>query len=221
MSKIQAIPTMAAGIQYRSRLEARWAIVLSTFGWKFEYEPEGLGLFRIFDFVLTDWQWPTLLEVKPAFTLAEVSEQRRELQDEARGWILDELRQRRKFFDELPVETVSLEEYDQVVEDIARVESGEDAINGRRAIVLGSTMHNDPVNDGVTVDGQHYVLHCPEIWPASAMSSEAPVPAGIGLGRLGERCLRCGRFGHRPVRASTVLGAWLAAGNTIQWKSGE
>lgn len=218
MSRVQAIPTRVGETTYRSRLEARWAVVLLTFGWRFEYEPEGLGTFRIFDFVLTDWQWPTLLEVKPAFTLAEFAQRRSELQDEARGWILDELHSRRRFFDDLPVETVSLEEYDQVLDDIARVESGEDALDGRRAIVLGSTLHNDPVRDGVTVDGQHYVLRCPERYPGSVLSSEAPQPEGVGLGRIGERCLRCGRRGHEPVRASAVLGLWLSSGDATQWR---
>ena len=176
---------------------------MSTLGWRWEYEPEVPGMFRIFDFVLTDWQWPIIVEAKPALSLDEFASYRQLLQNEARGWIMDELNQRRKFFDELPIETVSLDEYDAVLADIARVERGEDAIDGRRAVIGGSTLHNDPVRDGVTLDGQHYVLQCRG--------------DDTGLGRIGERCLRCGDTGHAPVRASTVLGAWLAAGDASQW----
>lgn len=35
------IPTMYKGIQFRSRLEARWAVFFDTLGIKWEYEPQG------------------------------------------------------------------------------------------------------------------------------------------------------------------------------------
>ncbi len=36
---IKAHPTMYNGVQYRSRLEARWAAFFDLIGWKHEYEP--------------------------------------------------------------------------------------------------------------------------------------------------------------------------------------
>ncbi len=202
--RISAIATTVNEVTYRSRLEARWAVVMQTLGWNVEYEPEGLASWRILDFLLVDWQYPVILEVKPVVQLHEFETCRQTLQLEARAWILDELNRRRKFFDELPAETITLEEYDSVLDDIDRVERGEDALVGRRAIVVGATLLNDPVRDGVTVDGQHYVLSC--------------LDGGVGLGRMGERCLRCGLHNHAPVRASTVLGVWLASGSATQWR---
>lgn len=37
--KIAAIPTKYAGVQFRSRLEARWAAFFDLLGWEWEYEP--------------------------------------------------------------------------------------------------------------------------------------------------------------------------------------
>jgi hypothetical protein len=37
---IEAIPTSYLGVDYRSRAEARWAIVLTNLGIKFQYEPQ-------------------------------------------------------------------------------------------------------------------------------------------------------------------------------------
>jgi hypothetical protein len=37
--KIKAHPTMYNGVQYRSRLEARWAAFFDLIGWQHEYEP--------------------------------------------------------------------------------------------------------------------------------------------------------------------------------------
>lgn len=36
---ISAIPTRYAGVQFRSRLEARWAAMFDLLGWSWEYEP--------------------------------------------------------------------------------------------------------------------------------------------------------------------------------------
>lgn len=41
MKEIQMLPTFYAGIKFRSRLEARWAIFFDHCGIKWEYEPEG------------------------------------------------------------------------------------------------------------------------------------------------------------------------------------
>lgn len=53
MPTFAAIPTMYAGVQFRSRLEARWAAFFDLVGWKWEYEPfdlEGyIPDFRLFD----------------------------------------------------------------------------------------------------------------------------------------------------------------------------
>jgi hypothetical protein len=43
-TEFKAIETMFRGIKYRSRLEARWAVVFSVLGVPFEYEKEGFDL---------------------------------------------------------------------------------------------------------------------------------------------------------------------------------
>ena len=37
------IPTLYNGIQFRSRLEAKWAAFFDLLGWEYEYEPSRLG----------------------------------------------------------------------------------------------------------------------------------------------------------------------------------
>lgn len=53
-----AIPTRYLGIQFRSRLEARWAAFFSLVGWRWRYEPIDLAGY-IPDFIVnhpsTDW----------------------------------------------------------------------------------------------------------------------------------------------------------------------
>jgi hypothetical protein len=66
---VAAIETRYAGCRFRSRLEARWAVVLDAAGFRWEYEPEGfetpyghyLPDFRI-HISPTEMWW---LEVKP------------------------------------------------------------------------------------------------------------------------------------------------------------
>lgn len=59
-----AIPTRYRGVEYRSRLEARWAGFFHRIGWKFTYEPmDGHGYLPDF---LVHGPHPMLVEVKPA-----------------------------------------------------------------------------------------------------------------------------------------------------------
>lgn len=58
-----AIPTKYKGVQFRSRLEAKWAAFFDLLGWRWEYEPfDRKGW--IPDFILLG-ATPVLVEVKP------------------------------------------------------------------------------------------------------------------------------------------------------------
>jgi hypothetical protein len=63
---IKAIPTVYNGVQFRSRLEAKWAVLFDLLSWKWEYEPIDLNGY-IPDFLVTPTAHnrPTLFEVKP------------------------------------------------------------------------------------------------------------------------------------------------------------
>jgi hypothetical protein len=60
---LKAIPTMYGGVQFRSRLEARWAAFFDLAGWRWQYEPIDLDGW-IPDFRLCG-SVPALCEVKP------------------------------------------------------------------------------------------------------------------------------------------------------------
>ncbi len=63
--KFRAIPTIYNHIQYRSRLEARWAAFFDLMNWKFTYEPFDLKTWSP-DFKLTTAAGTNfLVEVKP------------------------------------------------------------------------------------------------------------------------------------------------------------
>ena len=73
--KHAAIPTLYKGIQFRSRLEAKYACLFDLLGWSWEYEPLDLNGW-IPDFLIRSplFRKPTLVEVKPqAFPEKEVS----------------------------------------------------------------------------------------------------------------------------------------------------
>lgn len=61
------IPTAYAGVNFRSRLEARWACFFDNVGWDWAYEPFDLDGY-IPDFVLNFKLRPMLAEVKPLLT---------------------------------------------------------------------------------------------------------------------------------------------------------
>jgi hypothetical protein len=64
------IPTTYAGVQFRSRLEARWAAFFDALHWPWAYEAIDLRGY-LPDFLLL-FDRPLLVEVKPFTTLAEL-----------------------------------------------------------------------------------------------------------------------------------------------------
>ena len=70
---LKAIETIYGGIQFRSRLEARWAAFFDAIGWSWVYEPFD-GDYYIPDFLITGDR-PMLVEVRPAVTKAEYEAQ--------------------------------------------------------------------------------------------------------------------------------------------------
>ena len=61
---IKAIPTTYAGVNFRSRLEARWAAFFDLVGWKWDYEPFDLDKWTP-DFLIRTTCCEVLVEVKP------------------------------------------------------------------------------------------------------------------------------------------------------------
>ncbi len=70
MSTIAAIPTMYRGVQFRSRLEARWAAYFDLTAFKWAYEPLDLKGY-IPDFLI---EGEILVEVKPAMSLIDLAD---------------------------------------------------------------------------------------------------------------------------------------------------
>jgi hypothetical protein len=77
---VTAIPTTYAGVNFRSRIEARWACFFDKIGWPWTYEPYDLEGY-IPDFTL-DFYKPLLVEVK--HDGADVAEAKAKI--EASGW---------------------------------------------------------------------------------------------------------------------------------------
>lgn len=79
---ITAIPTKYRGVQFRSRLEAKWAAFFDLAGWPYEYEQLDLDGY-IPDFIL-DLHRPLLVEIKPALHLGELMDHASKI--ERAGW---------------------------------------------------------------------------------------------------------------------------------------
>jgi hypothetical protein len=80
---VKARPTTYGGVQFRSRLEARWAAFFDCMGWRWEYEPfEGNNY--IPDFVLLG-NAPVAVEVKPATSVDELRQYAPKVTDELEG----------------------------------------------------------------------------------------------------------------------------------------
>ena len=64
------IPTLYNGIQFRSRLEAKWAAFFDLLGWEYEYEPFDLNGWTP-DFLIKGKPKDILVEVKPVTEFPE------------------------------------------------------------------------------------------------------------------------------------------------------
>lgn len=71
ITDFKAIATTYRNFQFRSRLEAKWAVFFDHCGWKWSYEPLDLNGW-IPDFAIGER--PTLVEIKPYFNEAEWSD---------------------------------------------------------------------------------------------------------------------------------------------------
>lgn len=83
MNAMHAIPTAYKGIKFRSRLEARWAAMFDLIGWKWEYEPVDLAGY-IPDFVMTNFKRDTIVEVKSALRVEDLTEHQGKI--DRSGW---------------------------------------------------------------------------------------------------------------------------------------
>lgn len=75
MTTIRAIETRYAGCHFRSRLEARWAVLFDHLGIQWEYEPQGFQIFGD-HYYLPDFYLPatgTWVEVKGTFGPTELA----------------------------------------------------------------------------------------------------------------------------------------------------
>ena len=80
---MKAYPTLYRGIQFRSRLEAKWAAFFDNLGWPWEYEPIDLDGY-IPDFILTFPYAPLLVEVKPVLEFEELEQYTQKI--DKSGW---------------------------------------------------------------------------------------------------------------------------------------
>ena len=78
------IQTKYRGIEYRSRLEARWASFMTRLGWEFTYEPFD-GDSYIPDFIVHGDR-PLFIEVKPAMTDSEYYEPFNKVSEGLKYW---------------------------------------------------------------------------------------------------------------------------------------
>ena len=75
---ISAIPTKYGGVNFRSRLEAKWASMFDLLGWRWDYEPVDLDGW-IPDFRLNFYR-PIYVEVKPANCLKDLEQYKEKIQ---------------------------------------------------------------------------------------------------------------------------------------------
>jgi hypothetical protein len=86
VNTIAAVPTRYAGVQFRSRLEARWAVFFDLIDWRWEYEPLDLDGY-IPDFIISFESRPLLVEVKPATHREDLTEAMRTIETRAIEWL--------------------------------------------------------------------------------------------------------------------------------------
>mgnify|MGYP001562265466 CR=1 FL=1 len=153
---MKAIPTKYEGVAMRSRLEARWASLFDSLRWHWDYEPDLQVGFVIPDFLLA-FAHPVVVECKPAVTITEIAECRRQLITKMRNWLHSDVLREIRELDLDPDLPVALT--DQALDDLVRVACGNNPRGrSRRVLVVGPTLF---ITDNVaTVDGEHGFFLC-------------------------------------------------------------
>ena len=77
------IPTKYKNIQFRSRLEARWAAFFDLLEWNWDYEPVDLNGY-IPDFILPDFCKSLIIEVKPSLQIEDLYQYTSKIENS--GW---------------------------------------------------------------------------------------------------------------------------------------
>ena len=198
-----AIPTRVLGVNFRSRLEAKWACVFQLMGWAWSYEPIDLAAHKIPDFVV-HFRHPIIIECKPAMTIREIDVYRAILHRAAQPWILEDLTRRLATADAYDEEIVAT---DALLADVDRVEAGDHPRDGRRALVAGSQLFIDDTLNACSIDGRHYFTEC-----------EGDRAGLVDVSDGHEVCLACGDVAPKLMRSSDVLRRWRDATNKSQWR---
>ena len=70
---MKSIPTKINGIQFRSKLEARWYLFMKRLQWRIEYEPQEIPEINgwIPDFMIIGKNTKILVDVKPIYSMEE------------------------------------------------------------------------------------------------------------------------------------------------------
>lgn len=192
--RVAAIPTTYAGVHFRSRLEARWAVLFDKLGWSWDYEPlDARG--TIPDYVVRiPFDREFLVEIKPSADFAIIAQRRDQLHRTMRPWLLEHLVSTLHSVD--AKDGVKLSVTDDLLRDIECVERGEDSRFGRRVVVTGPAPFLDTARDACTIDGRHYFAYKFDGTPTLETDPEKP----------------------RMMGSEVILKYWREAGNAVQWK---
>lgn len=193
----RGIPTMYSGVQFRSRIEARWAAFFDALKWDWDYEPIDLDGY-IPDFVLPFQKAPLLVEVKSALHLPyELYDHKEKVMRS--GWGGEAL---------------------VVGGRLGALAGGGDMLCGifgsRESIPAGSSSH---CRGGRTsLDSELEWL-----WDDGLLFWCVPCRgASIAQYNSSWRCRRCGIDDgeHRGFPKEGIFNdAWIDAGNAVQWKA--
>lgn len=239
-AEVNAIPTKYEGVQFRSRLEAKWAAFFDLLGWKWEYEPLDLKGY-IPDFILL-FKEPLLIEVKPFIDLNDQVIREAEDKIEASGWPWQKVPPMRQLhqvwrtdqeqreadyvgavLEFPPREPCPLDDHggDLAVEYRPRPMSFDAWFSFERekyrqeSIVVGSLLpppwHGACEPEALRI-GSNYRFHFRDC------------RCGIGVIDVEGffACKRCGQYdgGHTPLaNFRTVSRLWREAGNSVQWRA--
>ena len=84
----KSVQTLYHGIEFRSKLEARWARFWDSVGWRWQYEPERFGEY-LPDFLLMTHKVDMLVEIKPEKSMARLERHRLGIENSTwDGWAM-------------------------------------------------------------------------------------------------------------------------------------